>query len=474
MGASLRTSRSRDIVHARYRLLERLGVVFVLGRTRARNYFTGTHVHAVESEMNELVPYKYLGKGTYACAFLLQGKERVLRISKFAHQADLVSVIQEELATQTPFVPRVYLNQVVAVKDLLPVYRNTLPICMSKDVPENVSLTVMDYGGEKAQPGDTRSIFFCLLWMLYTSIKRYGFQHRDIKPGNIVYAKATEEEDMCFQLGDQSFRIPDMRVRPMLIDFDMAEVRVDKLRISLKRDLVYGGGTVVFLPPEYLVGVPRHKQHIGGRDVYSLGLSMLEVRLGKPVIRIYDHDELKFVRKSYVAKIMQEMGIRGKHPPDNVARRVEIFTEVFCFLKALHNDRDPPDGLYDDLLWRNNAILNRIMEQRMSHYRELIAELDTTERDFFSRTMSWAPDDRVYNGNMHICFLHPYFLNSYGQKLNVEDCDLKTDTENIWPTYRGDNVNVGLLIRTKCGTCLLNNATYYDNGKLKCTPCAFE
>lgn len=400
--------------------------------------------------------FKLLGRGGNSCAWLTL-QNHVIRISSYSPGVDLVNRIQTELARSSPFVPKVYGSSVMTFKELPTKYRDSFKECMEKEFRDDSKLAIMDmeYGDAKIEPNDVPAVTFCLLWFMYNAIKDYGFQHRDIKPTNIVY-KTTTTQRMEFRLGQQKFVIPNLRIKPMLIDFDTSEIRVDGYTASFRREKEYIDGTYVFLPPEYLVHRASHVQEIGCRDIWSIALSMLHIRLNR---NIYNPK-----REGLNAEYEKAM-YNGKVSEGSV---LYIFPDVFCFLKVLHKG-DPPDKLYNDWLWKDNVILNKIMVEKTPRYQNLIGRLTTEERGFYRRALAWKPTDRLYDGKMANYFTLPYFK-EFQNGITEDESYQQSVPRNVWegPTK---SVVIGALASTICFSCGEKQATHFDSGDLKCEEC---
>lgn len=397
--------------------------------------------------------YPLIGRGSYSRAYLMPGN-RILRLSSYdAVEVDLINVIQAELAKETPFVPKVYTNFVVDRSELTEYYLQG----MSEDSDE-ISVIVMEYASAKITPRDVKACTFCLLWMLYTSIKKYGFQHRDIKPANIVYKY--NDEQFCFMLGKyERFHIPNLRIIPMLIDFDTAEIRDTHFKISFTREKNYVDGTYLYLAPEYLVSRVEYEQYIGCRDVYAIALSMLEVRLGGGMV--YDADNTGLYRK-YATEIT-------KSAPELEEVPVYLFPEVYCFLQALHDDRDPPVHLK---FWKKNQTLAEIAATQIPIYKKKLSVLSRDEIAFYSVALNWYPEGRVFGGDMHSYFNMRYFDEFSLEKTQpCEGTKLIADTKDIW-AGRDRSIVIGSFLATlNCMTCAQEKATHLDDGVLKCEKC---
>lgn len=423
---------------------------------------------------------EFINEGAYSAAFLIAGN-RVLRVSSADNK--IVSALQKELSQATEFVPKVYADFIIKRKDLPNEYAQHLPKQYNQKGSDNLTVTIMEYGGAKSKPKHVKSNTFCLLWALYTLIDVYGFQHRDIKPLNIIYSDFGDES-MCFVLGQQKFGIKNPGIKPMLIDFDTAEIRDTHFSASFIRVKDYTDGTYIYLAPEYTVNPVEHVQHIGCRDVYAIGISMLETLFGEHVLGDNDGEAFKLYVDTIKQKKMRLLGgrvrPRDEDEKDENERATkqekpeyeppyDVFPLTFAFLKALHGT-DPPKGTIDPIYWKDNEYLDIIVENITPRYEKMIGKLSANERELFSRMLHWVPEERMFQGDMYKYFSMPYFAEYANQKCSKEMGGMPA--KNVWAGKKKSVIIGQLLATIDCQQCNENKATYYDDGQLKCNKCA--
>jgi len=159
------------------------------------------------------------------------------------------------------------------------------------------------------------SILFQLLFTAAV-LPDSGVLHRDIGGANIMLTK-TSVEDIHFQVGRDLFSIHRPMFKPLLIDYGSAHLL--ETGCSLKTDFRFT--TLRYRAPEMIflsinAGGPLQPYYSGATDLFSIGMSILEMILGDFTLTVNNtqYDNHPFLRYN--------------PPPLLAARLHELFSEL--------------------------------------------------------------------------------------------------------------------------------------------------
>lgn len=115
---------------------------------------------------------------------------------------------------------------------------------------------------------NAEEIAFMLIWFLQATQTLFQFQHRDIKPGNVMLKKLDFSRVFHFKLnGEKMFKITTEYI-PYLLDYDQGTFS------NSATQLVPHGWTPWYTPPELFV---QKKVVMYVYDWFSMGLTLLEL-----------------------------------------------------------------------------------------------------------------------------------------------------------------------------------------------------
>ena len=228
-----------------------------------------------------------LGRGTYNAVFKVRGANEVLRV---AAVRDIESAKDLERGG-------LILNLFTRAQDEMgpSVLRETRPgrHVSSWDDPTFINEVMERYPaaryyiqqleflsggtiGQSKQP--TEAGTFSLVWFIWVAQAKFGFSHRDLSRGNIMFRILEEPQAFVFEVApNERYRISMTQV-PVVIDFDFGSVAITNA--ARRRSLT---GTLEYCPPTLLAEKMRQMndyfqhQSIGDEyDWWSLGVILID------------------------------------------------------------------------------------------------------------------------------------------------------------------------------------------------------
>lgn len=270
------------------------------------------------------------------------------------------------------------------------------------------------FGGDMDQvaalmlrPDEQAFFAFSLVWFMYVAQAMYGFQHRDLKSGNIlVRANSVDSAGFQFVLLDgdtRAFAFPPQRYTPVVADLDFGSMLLKGNSIQARTD----PGTREFMPPEdYVSGEilrERPRRLNPYYDWFALGLVLARMWLGRLPPRADPNTPvIAYVRYTFF---------------NHVGGPLNSTLVYLVRLLALHY------GLNDGRLpapYDADATLARFMAETHGAFADRCrTELSAPVRELLARLLSWDPAHRTFNGRPHMLLTHMRVFRPYSIAANT-------------------------------------------------------
>ena len=249
---------------------------------------------------------------------------------------------------------------------------------------------------------------FSLIWFMVMSQKAFGFRHRDLKSGNIIFRKTKTIVEYNFVLESEKNQIRyyhfESQYVPVIIDYDFATTT--QSLDDFDRNVV---GTHYSAPPDVLlkqlseVFDQKYKKEIyqEAYDWWSLGVCILELHF-KGAINFFKTNCDAFARR-----ILNGIGYRRRSQS-----LYWLLYSLFysCCLASIFSGTDPnplpPAGLYDNVEYFFGKTMQDMAEISMylnPEYENLKIWFFQNEKKYFSayflsKLLHWDPHVRDLGG----------------------------------------------------------------------------
>lgn len=367
----------------------------------------------------------FIGSGTYTSVFKLEGCELVLRVSKLQDN-DMDG--QRLLVRGETIVSLIY-NMFGASKALWPLALKTLddPFVVSyQQLPDKVKvkfededdtsywLSIHQYVGRfsfRQQYANDVDEFAataaCLIYYLSFTQRVFGLVHKDIHAGNIVWKDLKESTTLTI---NNSLHFRRVTRVPMLIDFDMAVMKITK---SDHRKWLYS-----FAPERgFAAMIDADVDPLESSDWWNLGVVLMGQYL-------QDHQWWWRPNNDYYAHVKKELStFIGEEYLDEYENEIKYVADcwhVFAITnELLGNGLTPPRDLYSQQVSiQYNAFFGaeavQIIQNLKDRFRHKVSirTMPQKLKDLFQRLFSWNPDLRWFYGKPHL-YLDTEFFQQY-------------------------------------------------------------
>lgn len=249
---------------------------------------------------------------------------------------------------------------------------------------------------------------FSLIWFMVMSQKAFGFRHRDLKSGNIIFRKTKTLTQYNFVLESEKNQLRyyhfESQYVPVVIDYDFATTT--ESQDGFDRNVV---GTRYSAPPDILLQELsevfnrgyKKKIYQKSYDWWSLGVCILELHF-KGAINFFKTECDAFARRI-------SNGIGYKHRSQNLYwLSYSLFYS--CCLASIFSDTGPsplpPTGLYDNVEYffgKTTQAMAKISMYQNTEYEILKIWFKQNETKYFgayflSKLLHWDSHVRDLGG----------------------------------------------------------------------------
>lgn len=220
-----------------------------------------------------------LGEGSYGSVYKIQNKEMALKTFKSGR----IRAFPDDMVNETGALRALVAKP--SIVDLLSIERSGIYLPLFKSSLNNVIAKNIE---------DLRWLTFQLCHGLYLSQNR-GIFHLDIKPGNILYDPGPTN---LVEIAD--FGLSQFITEPLLDDYPSYDSYIYGIKYKTNEPFEKGliASTLWYRSPETTRGMidGRTPENFDIRkvDVWSIGMTIMELTRGRPLLPVYDSRTLKY------------------------------------------------------------------------------------------------------------------------------------------------------------------------------------